>query len=192
MNTSVLLTELSREILSKKHMLRSPISGVCMYPFLADKDVLMCKSITVPELQIGDVIIYATFNGLMVHRLIRKHRKDDKIILITKGDAYTSFDNPLKEEDVLAKVISIKKNNGSIYLETKIWRLINYIIAVYSLSTGLLFEKLSFFNEKIVKNHRNCLVNLASKIFQFSIFLPLRLFILILQRTLKVKMKNKL
>lgn len=177
MNTKSLLVGLSKEILNRKYMLRAPTIGRCMYPFFREKDNLICILITVPEIQVGDIVIHSRFDALYAHRVTRKYKKNGKIIVITKGDALAYFDIPLKEEDILGKAISIEKNSGTINLETRTWRIINYIIAIYSLSTGLIYQKLCSIKRKLLKNKNNRFIIFASKILRFSIFLPPTVFI---------------
>jgi hypothetical protein len=128
---------------------------------------------------------------LYAHRVTRKYKKNGKIIVITKGDAFAYFDIPLKEEDILGKAISIEKNSGTINLETRTWRIINYIIAIYSLSTGLLYQKLCPIKRTLLKNRNNHFINLTAKILRFSIFIPPKGFIKFIFVAQKLKSKLK-
>ena len=177
-NNKILLMESSKEVLDRGYTLRAPIIGTCMHPFFIEKDIIIGKSILTPEMHIGDIIIYTPGDVMKAHRVIRKYKKNDKTVVITKGDNILDFDIPLNENKILGKVISIEKPGESVInLETRTWRIINYIIAIYSLSTGLIYRKLWLTKRIFIGNRNSRLINFIAKILRFIIFVPLKLFV---------------
>lgn len=177
-NNKILLMESSKEVLDRGYILRAPIIGTCMHPFFIEKDIIIGKSILTPEMHIGDIIIYTPGDVMKAHRVIRKYKKNDKTVVITKGDNILDFDIPLNENKILGKVISIEKPGESVInLETRTWRIINYIIAIYSLSTGLIYRKLWLTKRIFIGNRNSRLIKFIAKILRFIIFVPLKLFV---------------
>ncbi|HHY81610.1 MAG TPA: signal peptidase I [Clostridiales bacterium] len=113
-----LLTALSSAIW-KKPVLFVSVRSNSMYPLFQRSDVLLIKNLTKNEkVNIGDIIVFKSEDnslasqGWIVHRIIEGN---DKTGYITKGDAneYTDQDNgranPIKRENIAAKVITINR-----------------------------------------------------------------------------------
>jgi signal peptidase I len=128
-------------MLSKGYSLRFRAKGRSMHPFIRDGEVISVKPIKGSNIMIGDIIFYrALWGGIFAHRVIKKHRENNNMILITKGDANLNFDPPVHEDNIIGKVTAIEKNNVTIKLDSKILQLTNYIIATSSLLGGYLKE----------------------------------------------------
>ena len=70
-----------------------------MEPTIDAGDVVIVK--LTKEVEINDIIVYNENNNFITHRLIRNKEND----YITKGDANNIEDNPIKENDILGKVV---------------------------------------------------------------------------------------
>ncbi len=60
------------------------------------------------DVNVNDIITYKNNNDFITHRVIKKDEKQ----LITKGDANTSQDTPITQNDVVGKVIYIVNDVG--------------------------------------------------------------------------------
>lgn len=125
--------ELSSEILGKGNCLRFCAKGCSMYPFIRNGDVIRVKK-TSSNINIGDIIFYRTSSGSMVvHRVVRKYGDINEAMLLTKGDACLDFDEPIHKNNIIGKVTAIERGKVTFKLENKIFRLINFIIAICSI-----------------------------------------------------------
>ena len=113
---------LLQEILTRGNSIRCKASGISMYPFIRNGDVLLIEPNGTADYNIGDVILFLHDNGTYVtHRLIRK---DGSSTLITKGDNTRCYDSPVHMEQVLGRVIQIE--HGGKRLKLTGWRIRSY------------------------------------------------------------------
>ncbi len=93
------LLELSRDILEKGKSVRFQAKGWSMRPFIRDEDFIVVSPIENSSIKTGDVVFYLTTeNKVIVHRVIKKYKKDkdNRMIMLIKGNA--SFGSPEKVE----------------------------------------------------------------------------------------------
>jgi signal peptidase I len=77
-----------------------------MYPALNRGDMILVKSTTLEEIQVGTVVVFRHADGLAVHRVVRI--SGDRIV--TKGDGNPKEDNPITFDDVVGRVPTIGNN----------------------------------------------------------------------------------
>lgn len=120
----------------KRHWI--PIAGNSMLPLLREGDrVLVAHDCT--RIQRGDVIVFWQTNQLIIHRVIQIQRTSDTICFLTKGDNGLSFDPPVREDQVIGKVLAARRDNREISIDTRMWRWLGYGIAYVTwLIRGLL------------------------------------------------------
>jgi signal peptidase len=133
------LLELSKDIFRRGKSVRFQARGWSMRPFIRDGDFIIVSPIENSPIRAGDVVFYLTTeNKVMVHRVIRKRKKDkdNRIIMFIKGDA--TFNSPEKVEmlNVLGKVVAVERNGRKKRLDTKLYKL-----------TGLLYAGISPFSQ---------------------------------------------
>ncbi len=114
---------LIREILETGSMLRIKVTGFSMEPFLTSGDIVKMKKVKADTLFPGDLVFFLDrYNTLVLHRLIKKDQSKNGIIqLHTKGDALSGFDEPFKEDHLLAKVFMIEKKNSTRQINLESW-----------------------------------------------------------------------
>ena len=82
------------------------IASGSMYPEFSIGDALIIKKCSANDVDVGDIIEYKNDGNSIVHRIIEKHRKNGKIVFITKGDNNELPDkDPVDEDQVQGKVI---------------------------------------------------------------------------------------
>jgi ribosomal protein S18 acetylase RimI-like enzyme len=129
LNNSDLL-KLSREFLEKGTSIRFQAKGWSMRPFIRDGDFITVSPIENSSIRIGDVVFYSTAeNNVIVHRIINKYGKDGNMNLLIKGDAGFGPPERVNSQDVLGKVVAIKRNGRERNLDTKFYRIIGLFFA---------------------------------------------------------------
>jgi len=129
LNNSDLLN-LSRNLLGKGTSIRFQAKGFSMRPFIQDGDFITVSPVENSSVRIGDVVFYSTAeNNTIVHRIIKKYKKNGRMTLVIKGDA--SFGSPEKVDmqNVLGKVVAIERNGRGEKLDTKLHRIIGLFFA---------------------------------------------------------------
>jgi len=134
LNSMELLLKLSRDILKKGKSIRFQAKGWSMRPFIRDGDFIVVSPVKSSSIRKGDVVFYFNAeNKIIVHRIIRKYKKNDRITVLIKADA--SFGFPPEKVDiqnVLGKAIAIEKNGREKRLDRKLYQIIGLFFAVIS------------------------------------------------------------
>ena len=78
-----------------------------MEPTIAVGDIILSKQATVEELEVGDIVTFTGESGelegtIVTHRIQSVYEENGQIYVVTKGDANTVNDPPLRAEAVLA------------------------------------------------------------------------------------------
>ncbi len=130
---------LFQELLDKDFTLRFKVTGESMKPFLKGNEIVTVRKVYFKKINIGDLILFIDNNDLhVIHRVIsKKNNHNGEIIFITKGDRLFSTDEPITEDNVLGKIIRIEKISSdkfikSINLESPLWKLLNYLKALFN------------------------------------------------------------
>jgi signal peptidase I len=128
-----LLLKLSRDMLEKGKSIRFQAKGWSMRPFIRDGDFIVVSPVKSSSIRKGDIVFYSNAeNEIIVHRIIRKYKKNDRITVLIKGDA--SFGPPEKVDiqKVLGKAKAIERNGREKRLDRKLYQLISLFFAVIS------------------------------------------------------------
>jgi len=125
--------ELSQELLDRGALLRFRAHGRSMHPFIKNGNILIVEPLNGTSASIGDVIFYRRAEGsLTAHRLIKKNRNKDIMVLITKGDPLSYFDPPIPVEQVMGRVISIELQERQLQLNGWLGRPFGFLIALFA------------------------------------------------------------
>jgi len=133
------LLELSKDIFGKGKSIRFQAKGWSMRPFVRDGDFIVVSPIENYSIKTGDVVFYLTpENKVIVHRVIKKYKKDkdNRITIFIKGDATFSSPEKVEMQNVLGKVIAVERNGRKKRLDTKFYKI-----------KGLLFARISPFSQ---------------------------------------------
>jgi signal peptidase I len=133
------LLELSKDIFRKGKSARFQAKGWSMRPFIRDGDFIVVSPIENSSIKTGDVVFcITTENKVIVHRVIKKYKKDkdNRITLLIKGDATFSSPEKVEMQNVLGKVVAVERNGRKKRLDTKFYQI-----------KGLLFAGISPFSQ---------------------------------------------
>jgi len=131
------LLELSKDIFRKGKSIRFQAKGWSMRPFIRDGDFILVSSIENSSIKAGDIVFHLTTeNKVIVHRVIRKHKKGNRMIMFIKGDATFSSPEKVEMQNVLGKVVAFERNGQKKRLDTKFYQI-----------KGLLFAGISPFSQ---------------------------------------------
>ena len=133
------LLELSKDIFRKGKSARFQAQGWSMRPFIRDGDFIVVSPIKNSSIKTGDVVFYLTTeNKVIVHRVIKKYKKDkdNRITMLIKGDATFSSPEKVEMQNVLGKVVAVERKGRKKRLDTKLYQI-----------KGLLFAGVSPFSQ---------------------------------------------
>ena len=97
------------EALRASGKLRLRVFGGSMLPSIWPGDVLVIQRTPVAGMGLGDLILYASDSGFIVHRIVKKGADS----FTTRGDSLRVDDQPVPYGRVLGKIAIIERNGVS-------------------------------------------------------------------------------
>ncbi len=125
--------ELLRDNIARNDRSGFELRSGSMLPLLEVGDTVIITYTSPADLVKGDIIVYRRSRHLTVHRYIYQRVEKGVVQLRTKGDNVYFHDNyHVTPDNLIGKVISIKKKNIDLNINNAFWRSINYVFAVVS------------------------------------------------------------
>jgi len=118
------LLEIS-DLLLRSQTFRFRVTSWSMSPALRKGDRLTVEPVSPAQLQVGDLILFHHRGRLICHRLVAVQENGAGPRLITRGDATAGCDAPLQADQVLGRVVAVKRSGlriGSLALRVDRWR----------------------------------------------------------------------
>ena len=132
-----IVTRLLKEGITSGKEIRLKVITNSMQPLINPGEKVVAKRGPAEEFQCGNIILFEKGGILCIHRLLAKKRGGT--LYITKGDKGNFWDEPLSVEQILGKVVTIEKGSRIMDLEKRSWRIINWLLALFSLIEGAIF-----------------------------------------------------
>ena len=95
-----------RELAEEGRVVSMLIAGSSMSPFLCHNRDYIYFTKPDRELRRGDMVFYQRDTGQYVMHRIYKRKKDDYYMV---GDAQTQIEGPLKQDQIFARIIKVKR-----------------------------------------------------------------------------------
>lgn len=102
--------------------------GYSMWPFLRPGRKLIIKKVPLQTLNIGDIILFRKSEQLVCHRLVKKIKLGNGLLLYARGDNSLSLPEAVNEDKFLGKAIGLLKNGRIIDFECLKSRIFNRFI----------------------------------------------------------------
>jgi len=103
------LLEIS-DLLLRSGSFRFHVAGWSMSPALRRGDQLTIAPVSWEQLRVGDLLLYHHRGRLVCHRLVAFDGTGPARRIITKGDATADYDPPLQPDQVLGKVVHVRRS----------------------------------------------------------------------------------
>lgn len=105
--------------------------GNSMKPVINPGDKVFIEKAKIKNIKVGEIVVFYQNKKLVAHRVTRIKNKH----IITKGDNSFFFDRPLKQNEVLGKVVKIEGKYGILNLSSRIAKIFMYWFLFHSLVT---------------------------------------------------------
>lgn len=122
-----LFSEMLEETLNRGYSIRFRAPGDSMYPTICDSDLITVEPIKPAAVIVGDIILYEHKSKVTVHRVMRILKRSEKnsrsalqgpqdrslsetLEFVFRGDAAIKYDDPIRADQILGKVVSIERN----------------------------------------------------------------------------------
>lgn len=96
---------LAADVLRVSGKLRLRVYGDSMLPSVWPGDILSIHRVAHADLTMGELVLFAREDGFVVHRVVTKSGDS----LITRGDSLDSNDPPVSQNQVLGRVVDIRR-----------------------------------------------------------------------------------
>jgi len=110
-----------------------PISGRSMLPTIHDGDHALISH-GCAGVRRGDVIVFRQNGRLIAHRVLRVKDSAAGPTFTTKGDNAPALDPPLRADEIVGRVLAIEREGQHTSLDTTMWRVLGWLIAVGTVS----------------------------------------------------------
>jgi signal peptidase I len=102
---SAIVCELVADVISSFGEVSLRVTGASMMPAVWPGDVVKVCRCNRAELEPGQILLYRRSGRLVAHRIVRAEGD----LLITRGDAVPNEDPPVREADVLGRLVRIQR-----------------------------------------------------------------------------------
>lgn len=108
------------------------ITGNSMSPVIRHGDTLVIEH-GVRDVRTGDIVVFRAPSAILAHRVVGRTGRHTYLV---KGDARPDFDDPVRVDRILGKVVEIRDARGSVRLASAYWRTAGAALAVLSRVSG--------------------------------------------------------
>ncbi|HEX3000612.1 MAG TPA: S24/S26 family peptidase, partial [Armatimonadota bacterium] len=153
-----------------------PVLGSSMTPLLRTGDQVALEH-SGEDPAVGDVVVFWTPGGIVVHRVVASTTYDGMPHLVTKGDALCTCDPPITTAQVLGRVGTIYSGERRLSLLAPQARRWGARIAHYSYAQAYLWSWLQQKNRCVAGIHSGMLLRLVRRTCRIVLVLPIRLMV---------------
>ena len=92
-----------------------------MQPTIEDGELITVAPVEPAAVKRGDILLYQGERGLIAHRLVclRRSAKGEDVRYLLQGDASVDRDDPVQPEQVLGRVVAVRRGGRSRALDTR-------------------------------------------------------------------------
>ncbi len=164
-----LFIDMSTELLRQGKNVRFQAPGLSMHPAIKEGETITVAPIAPFDIKRGDILLYIAGRKVIAHRVvsIKKEKSDSishtsthskelrsKLIFILRGDASLTCDDPVEEQQVLGKVVSVERDGRSLDLYSRKARMLHIAYAWASRFKRLILSLLRQWGQIIIFNKK--------------------------------------
>ena len=117
-----------------------PVSGSSMLPLIQDGDQALVRH-GVSGIQCGDLVVFRQQGKMVVHRVLQINPQANGPTFLIKGDNNLSVDPPVEAEEIVGRVLLIKRGEKILATNTYPWRMAGRAIAWGTLAGFWLYRR---------------------------------------------------
>lgn len=132
------LNDLAINLLRNGHHIRFRARGQSMRPFVHNGDVLEVQPLCESLIKRGDIVLYASDDHPVVHRVVATREKDCQVYIITQGDASSFPDSETSLNQIYGRVIWVERNGRRMSTDSIVWIVVSRMwISLGRFRTGI-------------------------------------------------------
>jgi signal peptidase I len=159
-----IVSDLIREEMAQGTAFRFRVISGSMSPLIASGDEILVERASADKLRRGDIVLYTAGGAFHTHRLLARRRRGGATLLVTKGDTSLNPDQPWREEQLLGKVVAIRRENRMVDLGNGKWRVTNCLLGILAASQVAAFRAAQRVKMVIVGDRRTRWTPLVTRI----------------------------
>lgn len=135
-----------RLLMLKRGYLDVPSQGYSMYPIIRTGNICRFVPIRPNAMKKGDIILIAISPQRMIgHRYYGKRTEGGETVYLFRGDSNPGFDAPVYSEQIMGRMVSIRKPGGRTWSMDRLWlRIWGAAIVRIPIATRLIHHVLRF------------------------------------------------
>ena len=115
MKSHHIFDDMCLSLLRQGASVRFQAPGRSMHPTILDGDIITVQPVSPSDIQQGDILLYECPGGVIAHRVLRIHKRNNGIpLFILRGDAPGAGDEPVAVHQVLGRVVSVERKGHRI------------------------------------------------------------------------------
>lgn len=139
------------------------VTGDSMWPYVRDGDMVLVSH-DGSQIQPGDIIVLWQAGRLLIHRTIFVLGDKGHPTFFTKGDNAPHFDPPASAEEIIGRVLMLKRAEQLVSLHTTRWRTMGWLISTTTLVDAWLATHGSTLKQRFLGPQPNRLTSLLRQI----------------------------
>jgi signal peptidase I len=129
-----LLTELWEECFLRSGMMWGRASSGSMGPLIQAGDRVLVERVRPNRVRFGDVVLFRSAEGLVIHRVVGKRRNHGQLVFLQKGDDNLEAGR-VPAAHVLGRARAVEREERLVNLVSGTGRVVQIALAFHSLST---------------------------------------------------------
>ncbi len=107
---------LTGEIVRTFGEVRLRVFGTSMVPAILPGDLISVQRAGIPEISIGEIVLYSRDGRLFAHRVVGAARLSDEPRLITRGDRLRYDDSAVSSAELVGRVTCVQRGGAKVEL----------------------------------------------------------------------------
>lgn len=139
-NPQRLFIDVSTELLRQGQSVRFRAPGHSMHPTIKEGETITVVPISSFDIKRGDILLYLVGKKVVAHRVVSIERKKSDVmtqssklsshhLFLLRGDASGTCDEPVEAQQVLGKVVSVKRGGCSIDVYSRRAKMLRFVHA---------------------------------------------------------------
>jgi len=134
---SATFDRISVDLLKAGYALRFTAQGKSMNPLIREGDVVLIEPIGSQLPKPSEIVFFINKQGdLVLHRVLKRWKKDDKVLYLLKGDQVAKTDGIYENAKIVGKLKAIEREESFLSIDKPAFKALNWLAYLRS-RTGL-------------------------------------------------------
>ena len=134
---SATFDRISVDLLKAGYALRFTAQGKSMSPLIREGDVVLIEPIGSQLPNLSEIVFFINQQGnLVLHRVLKRLKKDDKVFYLLKGDQVATADGIYEHAEIIGRLTAIERGGSILSIDKPAFKTLNWLAFLRS-RTGL-------------------------------------------------------